>query len=54
MREPEGQIENSGFGVREHLGDMLLLGPLANGQLPITRRPNHSTVFGFSSTHSTI
>jgi len=53
MRDPEGQIENSGYGVREHAGDMLLLGPLANGQLPGTRRPNRPAVFGFSSTHST-
>jgi hypothetical protein len=53
MREPEGQIENSGYRVRKHLGQMLLLGPLINGQLLIARHPNRSAGFGFSSTYST-
>jgi hypothetical protein len=48
MREPEGQIENSGYRVRKHLGQMLLLGPLINGQLLIARHPNRSAGFGFS------
>lgn len=53
MREPEAQIENSGYRYRKRLGQMHILGPLASGQSMIERQPSRSADFGFSSTHST-